>query len=335
MWALVNQTPYAADRNWTRDTHGAHWWVVAVKASFTFAPDGRLTLANEQPPPVLAPEYIGKPGQSSLRYDSDLIAIKPGAELLLLAHAYAPRGEPASAVPVSVRLGRLEKSLVVYGERTYYQGALGLATTPPRPFLTRPIEYELAYGGSDLSDPDPKRHGLDERNPVGRGYARQASRLVNAPAHAIEYDRGDPARRGPAGFGPIDWGWLPRRKLAGTYNVRWAQTKKPLLPDDYDPRFAMSAPEDQCLAEPVAGGEPVELVNLTPEGVLRFALPVVSLAVTTRVGRRVEAQPVRLTTVLIEPEARRLSLVWQSALRVRAPEVDYLDETEIVESRTV
>jgi hypothetical protein len=36
-------------------------------------------------------------------------------------------------------------------------------------------------------------------------------------------------------------------------------------------------------------------------------------------------------TVLIEPEERRLSLVWQSALRVPAPEADSLDETEVLE----
>ena len=38
-----------------------------------------------------------------------------------------------------------------------------------------------------------------------------------------------------------------------------------------------------------------------------------------------------LVTVLAEPDERRLSLVWQSALRVAAARTDYLDETEIVE----
>lgn len=35
--------------------------------------------------------------------------------------------------------------------------------------------------------------------------------------------------------------------------------------------------------------------------------------------------------MLIEPDAQRLSLVWQSGLRVAAPEAEYLDQTEIVE----
>lgn len=74
MWALSNRTAYAAERNWTRDKDGLHWWLVAVKATFDIGPDGRLRLADEQLPPVLIPEYFGGPGRSSLRYDSDLLA---------------------------------------------------------------------------------------------------------------------------------------------------------------------------------------------------------------------------------------------------------------------
>ena len=62
MWALKNHTPYAAERNWTRDKRGVHQWIVAVKATFAIATDGKLSLLDEQPPPVLAPEYHGEPG---------------------------------------------------------------------------------------------------------------------------------------------------------------------------------------------------------------------------------------------------------------------------------
>ncbi|MCY1081635.1 DUF2169 family type VI secretion system accessory protein [Archangium lansingense] len=331
MWALNNRTAYAAERNWTRDRDGLHWWLVAVKATFDIGPDGRLKLADEQLPPVLMPEYFGEPGRSSLRYDSDLLAPKPGTDILVSAHAHAPRGRPAPTVPVSLRVGRLHKVLVVHGERTYEQGWFGVMPGRPQPFTTRPIQYELAFGGSDLSGPDPAKHRIDERNPIGRGFATRGAHLAGKPAHAIEYPSGEPATMGPAGFGPVDSSWMPRRKLAGTYDARWERTKKPLLPDDFDPAFALSAPVDQRPENPLAGGEPVELVNMTHEGALRFELPRISLGFKTRIGTRREEHGPRLTTVLVEPEARRLCLVWQSALRVRAPEADYLDETEIFE----
>lgn len=330
MWALSNRTPYAADRNWTRDKAGMHWWIVAVRATFDLASDGRLTLADEQLPPILAPEYFGEPGKSSLRYDSDLLAAKPATDLLLVASAHAPGGQPAPTVPVRLRVGQLQKQLLVHGDRVYRSG---LRTSAPRPFITRPIRYELAFGGTDLSDPDPRNHRFDARNPIGRGLALRPGQLEDQPAHAIEHASGDAASSGPAGFGPIDPAWLPRRALAGTYDERWERTKKPLLPDDFDPAYALSSPTDQRLPQPLGGGEPVELLNMTPEGKLVFVIPRVSLEFTSVFGRRREPHPSQLATVLVEPEDQRLSLVWQSTLRVPAPEADYLDSTEIVEKR--
>lgn len=334
MWAIFNRTPYAVERNWTRDKEGMHWWLVAVKAGFDIGPNGRLKLADEQPPPLLAPEYFEEPGKSSLRYDSDLLAAKPSTDVLVLANAHAPGGRPAAIVPVAIRVGALKKELLVHGERIYYRGLLGPTTTTPQPFLTRPIQYELAFGGSDLADPDASKHRIDERNPIGRGFARQVKRLVNQPAHAIEYLSGDPSTKGPAGFGPIDAAWSPRRQLAGTYDEAWARTKKPLLPDDYDPAFALSAPADQRLPQPLMGGERIGLLNLTREGTLVFDLPRIVLEFTSRFGKKRRPHPALLATVLVEPEARRLSLVWQSVLRVAASEADYLDATEVIEQRS-
>lgn len=333
MWSLKNRTAYAAERNWTRDKDGVHWWLVAVKATFDIAPGGRLMLADEQPPPVLMPEYFGEPGRSSLRFDSDLLMAKPGMDILVIAHAHAPHGKPAPTVPVAIRIGQFQKLLLVHGDRTYNRGLTGVTTTRPQLFTKRPIRYEFAFGGCDLSDPDPKKHCIDERNPIGRGFTRRAAHIVGKPAHTIEYPSVEAADNGPAGFGPIDPSWLPRRKLAGTYDARWEQSKKPLLPDDFDPAFALSAPTDQRLQKPLVGGERVELVNMTPDGVLRFDLPRISLGFTTRISTRREQHHARVALVLVETEEKRVSVVWQSALRVPAPDADYLDETEIVEER--
>lgn len=327
MWALLNRTAFAASRNWTRDRTGAHWWVVAVKATYRIDAAGRLVLAEEQPPPLLAPE-TGADGQS-LRVDSDLLAVKATTDINVVAHAHAPNGRPATVVHVALRAGPIDKQLVVHGERVYTDGVAGAA----QPFQRRELGYALAFGGSDLGDPNPRHHRVDERNPVGRGFAVRAASLQGKPAHAIEYPSGDPARRGPAGFGPIAPGWLPRRALAGTYDARWERTKKPLLPDDYQPDFAQSSPVDQRPERPLVGGERVELRNLSPEGLLRFELPRVALRFTTHIGEARQRSPQVLTGLILEPELRRVALVWQTAVRVVAADADYLDATEIVEER--
>lgn len=331
MWTLNNRTRYAAERSWTRDKDGMHWWLIAVRATYDLADSGSMTLAEEQLPPLLAPEYFGAPGKSSLRYDSDLLAVKPTTDVLVLGSAYAPGGQPASVVPVTLRVGHLQKELLVHGERLYRAGTASLKTSSARPFRVQPLRYELAFGGLDTSDPDPRRHRYDARNPVGRGTALDPLALVDTPAHTIEYADGEPASRGPAGFGPIAPSWSPRLELAGTYDQAWEKSRKPLLPADYNPAFAQSSPVDQRAPQPLAGGERMELLNMTPGGRLLFELPSHSFGLTSAFGTRRESHHAILATVLVEPDERRLSLVWQSALRVPAPQADYLDSTEIVE----
>jgi hypothetical protein len=333
VWALSNTTPYAVDKNWTRDRDGKHLWIVAVKATFDIVPDGQLKLADEQVPPVLVPEFHGDPAASSLKVDSDLLAVKPGCDVVIDGVAHAPRERPASVVPVSIRVGPLRKAIAVSGPRVFYKGATGLAMTSPQPFATHPIRYEDAFGGSDLADPNPNKQRIDFRNPVGKGFAMQSARLIHQPAPRTEYFDANLEEAGPAGFGPIASHWLPRLRFAGTYDERWQQLKKPLLPDDYDDRHAMCAPRDQQIVQPFHGGEPVELVNLSAEGVLRFDLPRMHFGFSTRFGQQREEHSSRLVTVFLVPHERRVMMVWQTVLIVAPANVDYLDETTIREKR--
>jgi hypothetical protein len=334
MWAINNHTPYAADRNWCRDQRGVHHWIVAVKGTFSFASPGRLTLADEQPAPILIPEYFGNPGASSLRYDSDLLATKPCTDVILQACAHAEKGRKAESVAVRARVGTIDKTLLVHGERIYYKRlAGGLDTTAPLPFVTRELRYEAAYGGSDTRDPDPRKHAIDLRNPIGVGFSADRRHLAQTPAPALQYPSGDPASVGPAGFGPLDAAWSPRRQRAGTYDEHWERTKSPLLADDYDDLYASCAPDDQRVTPHLRGGEPVELINLTPDGRQFFELPKVCLALSTHFGAEVQEHRARITSVIVEPEQFSVSVVWQSSIAVPARKAEYLDHTVIREKR--
>jgi hypothetical protein len=331
MWMLDNQTPYGAERNWIRDKNGAHLWIVAVKATFDIGPGGALKLADEQKPPLLAPEYFGEPGRSSLRYDSDLLAARPGTDVVVHAHAHAPRGKLAPKVEVRMRVGEIDKEIAVFGRRAYYRGLVGLAVTSPAPFESWPIRYEWAYGGSDMEDPDQHKHRYDSRNPVGKGLAADIRKLEGQLAHRIEYPRGAPKKAGPAGFGPIDSSWSPRLERAGTYDAAWQSSRMPLLPEDYDERFALCSPADQMPAKPLRGGEMVELTNMTPDGVLRLQLPRMYLVFTTHVRTRREEHRALLAAVILEPELKKLAMVWQTSLPVKQKDSEYLDRTTIRE----
>lgn len=335
MWVVDNRTPYAVERNWTRDVRGRHRWLVAVRASFDIDEQGGLRLSDVQPPPALAPEYTGEPGRSSLRWDSDLLYVKPCTDVIAEAVAYTPNGRAQPSAQVRMRVGPIDKQLTVYGRRRYQKGATGTTLSQPEPFVSQPIVYESAFGGTDVSDKDPMRHASDQRNPIGCGFALDKSRLVGSAAPSIEYVKSDLEKAGPAGFGALDPSWLPRRAYAGTFDEAWEKSKRPLLPNDFNPLFGSCAPADQRPEQHLYGGEPVELTGLTPSGRMSFVLPKIYLTYTTFIGRKREQHRGKLVTVLLQPELKKVSLVWQSSLLVNAAEIDYLDETRVGEKAYV
>ncbi|ABF86286.1 conserved hypothetical protein [Myxococcus xanthus DK 1622] len=331
MWALQNKTPYAAERTWVRDKDGHHHWVVAVKATFDVDDAGRLRPADEQEPPLPAPVYWGEAGHSSLRFEAELVAPKPHTDVLVNACAHAPGERPAPSVEVAVRIHDVDKMLVVHGERYYTRGLTGVKPSSPKPFVTQPILYEWAWGGTDTHDADARKHVSDMRNPIGQGVASREARLVDQPAHRIEYLRGHPAKSGPAGFGPIASYWSPRLELAGTFDEAWRKTRHPLLPRNFDERFALCAPADQRPSRRLVGGEKVALVHLTPKGSLHFTLPRLSFGFATYFGAVRRFHEATLGTVVIEPEVKKVRMVLQTGLSVGPRDVDRLDFTAITE----
>ncbi len=334
MLQLANKTPYAAARAFARDMHGADHWCVAVKATFKVEESGALSLADDQLPPLFAPEYFGEDGASSIKYDADISLTKPATDVLVNATAHARGGRPVGELPVRLRVERIDKTIVVYGARVHYAGAFGLTATAPAPFARKEIRYEGAYGGTDMTSSDASRHRADMRNPIGRGFATSAAHLEQTLAPEFAYPNEDPSKTGPAGFGALASYWSPRRELGGTYDEAWSRNQKPLLPLDWDERSLLCAPQDQQCPH-LRGGELVELVNMSPEGVFRFDVPRVYLAFRTMFGSRHEEHRSKLVSLIIEPDDRRVCAVWQTSLRVPLRQMDHLDTTVIEEKRYV
>jgi hypothetical protein len=309
MWAIDNQTRFKTGRAFARDAEGAEVWIVAVRATFTFDAHGRVAVAKDQQEVCLAPEFFGAPAHSSMRYDTDLVRTKPGTDILLHAHAHAPGGKPAPCVDVGFRVGPLSKQLRVFGDRVWERRLSGLAPGEPIPFVSMPIRYERAWGGA-LPDTDAR----DPFNPAGVGCdAAPGAPVPNCelPGSPVRSPRHDGP---PAGFGPIAYHWQPRLKLAGTYDEAWRKERQPLVPKDFQDAYLRCAPIDQQSDRSLSGGEEVALHHLTPEGIVRFRLPRIGLGFTTRIdGGRVHHGRA-LHTVIIEPEDRRLVMVWQTAL---------------------
>lgn len=334
MWQLLNRTPYAVERGFVRDVRGRELWVVVVKGTFRIRSDGRAELDEPQPPVTVAPRYHGVPGRSSLRADTDLVLGKPGTDVLVLGRAHAPKGKPAPRVEVGIRCGTIAKTLVVHGDRTYRRGAVNIVPSAAAPFTEMPILYERAFGGVDPLDEGAR----EPRNPAGVGFAARPERLVGLPVPNIEYP-GEPVtsaedRPAPAGLGPIARDWAPRLARAGTYDEAWHEERAPLWPEDLDERFFCAAPEDQQIPGYLREGSRVELVHLTPDGLFSFELPRTRPAFRTAFGRDAVEHRGRLHTVEIEPDARRVSMVWHTAVPCQGKD-HRIEHTRIWEKRYV
>ncbi|WP_255215729.1 DUF2169 domain-containing protein [Pseudenhygromyxa sp. WMMC2535] len=330
---VTNRTPYATERTWVRDKHGRHHWVVVVKATFGFDQRGVVHLADEQQLPLLEPEHFGDAGFSSLRYDADLVAMKPTTDLTVNATAHAPNDRPVFELPVSVQIERSSKQLLVRGQTVYERRGPGIRLSSPEPFTRRPIRYEHSYGGTDTTDADPRNHRFDTRNPVGCGISARPFHLLGRSGPSIFYRGGDPARVGPAGFGALASHWSPRLELAGTYDDAWFRQRRPLLPSDYEDTALLSAPVDQRPARRLRGGEVIVLTNLSPSGSLVLELPKLCIVCRTHFAGRAHSEDLRcaLSTVTIEPDEGQLIMVWQSAQAVANRDIDYLDYSMIWE----
>ena len=318
MWLLDNATPFRAERSWVRDQNGAEVWVVAVKGSFLVNEDGRQVLDTNASEVLRVPQFRGSPEESSLLYETDLVHTKRRTDVFVHGHAVAPHGTAVCRVDVRLKVAGIDKTLRVHGDRVIADGMFGLSLSEPQPFNEMPLLWERTFGGTDQKDANPARHQWEPRNPVGVGFATRAEHVFGTMAPNIE-DPHSPyqkAQKGtPAGFGPIARHWMPRVKLAGTYDKRWEETRRPLLASNFDECFYQCAPEDQQVEGYLKGGEVVELYNLSPEGYLTFLVPRVILTMTTQFydGTEAEHRPV-MHTLVLQPNMRRFEIVWHSAL---------------------
>ena len=309
---IYNTTPFAVDSEGLFDAAARQHLILMLSATFEVRSGCALAPAEKQSPVRETDEYHGEPGQSSLRYASDVALEKTKVDVLINGTAYAPLSGSAQEVEVGVQVGDLRKRLIVSGDRFWEFGRM---PSPPKPFETMPIRYERSFGGTTAGP----NASADLRNTVGVGFegAISSSPEVSTEVANIEYPdqriSSSKSLPSPAGFGPLCRYWIPRSEFAGTYGEKWLREEYPLLPADFDVRFFECAPRDQQLPA-IEGGELVTLTNMTPEGVWTFRLPRLMVPVRLLYADRTGATELRVDTLLIEPDARTFTLTARAKL---------------------
>jgi hypothetical protein len=321
---LRKNIPFEAGIAVIPDQHGVDSLVVSIKATFSL--NGKVDIAAEQSPLIYADEYWGEPGQSSLKLASEMHLPKPATDIVLLGHAQALNRRSVHQMDVTLMVGNVKKIVRVFGDRHWVSSR----STAPMSFETMPLVYERAFGGLHQTDDEVL---FEPRNPVGKGFSgkRKNKELENLPLPNIEDPRqllsspGDiPA---PAGFGYIAPSWDPRKMYAGTYDEKWQNHRAPYLPNDFNPRFFNAAHPELVYTGFLEGGEPVQVVNVSPFGPLEFRLPVCRMEAVVSMAGNKEKPPLSLETLLIEPDQLRFSMLWRGfvACDKKALKIEQID----------
>lgn len=310
MTNLDNRSGFAAELLSFPTTDAQEVQVLVVSATYVQTETAEMAPSEAQRPVPVADVYFGDPANSSLRYEAESATEKPLVDILVNGSACTPRGQPAESVIAELVAGDISKRVRVVGDR--FRSVAG--PSAPRPFVTMPLIYERAYGGSDQHDPDSRRQFAFRPNPVGVGYR---SARPQSPAIETEYPNlelvGVPVESRPAGFGIVSRAWTPRLEWAGTFDQSWLDTQWPLLPRDFDVRHYQAAPVDQQSAS-LRAGDLIQLTNFTRSGTWQFSLPSTNLSAWLIFDGRVEEAFPRMDTVLIEPDSRTVALTFRLKL---------------------
>jgi len=213
-----------------------------------------------------------------------------------------------------------------------------------------PLEPFVEGTGVSTSNQSPY---LYPKNPCGKGYLIEATRTavemiempnLEDPLDPLTPDRLVVGHEGrwvympvPQGLGWTNWGWYPRALFGGlrqeftTENASIPEVTRGHVPRDlleekpgalekHILRFANGAPIDLQVPY-LVGDETLEITNAHPtERTWRIRLPgrPRSMAIDGRGGKLVSVTPV-LQTVIVEPDASRVVLVWRGTGPAKRP----------------
>lgn len=282
-----------------------HNLVVAVKATFAIIDRRPAALCEEQPPPMGDVRFDGAE-TASLHYASDFAIHKPKADVTMVGHAY-PGSSPGVAL-VTLQIGRLHRSIAVFGDRTW--GTLG-AQSKPAAFDRLPLRWERAMGGP-----------LSEANPIGRGF-KTGILLPNLERREalVQSARDVPA---PACFAPVPQEWKSRMSKLGSFGGAWRKERWPFFPQDFDFSFFNAAPPEQQVPY-LRGDEAFSIQGVRPDhavlaGQLPAIVPRAFAYMSQDAGGAFAEVGLNLDTVWFDTDAARIALVWRGMVNVRDDE---------------
>ncbi|MEL6888577.1 MAG: DUF2169 domain-containing protein [Pseudomonadota bacterium] len=304
MWALKNTTPFAAAKAFERDRDGHEVLCLVVRATLRPGLDELWIAEDEQLPVLMVPEL----GEDEMIADADIAPFMPGSEIIV-------RGAVDGPLPPEGRIAQVQVGNIRHQLRLW--PAQQARKVKQRVVVEALDDADLTLSWTHSAGGPLPDDTLHPDNPVGTGLLPPTEdEPVLLPRILGVDDRPDALHPGtrPVGLGPIHRHWAPRLEAAGTYDAAWEDTRAPLLPHDFDPRFYFSAPPPLQQAQAFRSGEPIVLSGFGPERDMQTRLPSVVITSMTEIGRARVEQRLALQRVSVDLDAGTVGLVWQTAV---------------------
>jgi hypothetical protein len=313
--------------------------ILSVVAKRTYRiHQGGVEIADEQLPLETGeiPADLANPLYSELIAESDLIAYKPKTDIVVLAHACAPRGQSALQIDCQVTVGPASKRVRVYGERTVESRRMrGLSFSEPLPFKQQPIGYVHAYGGRATAKdgtlyafpPNPLgvgfylKGGIEEVESIKVPTCEDPDDPVSADRLVVDkFDNWVEAPQ-PASFGWSRQSFYPRYTFMGIIpEMLSAATDANYAIDPnvpcMDARFYQGASQGLCNHN-LLGNEAVKLTHLDADHpVFSFQLPGDVPHLSLRLGAQTHTLEPQLQTVVIDKPQAVLTMLWRGCIEI-------------------
>lgn len=311
---IDNRTTFAATQFLSGEHASNLKLTVAVKGTFRLVDHGACAPDKDQLPFSADVTFMDDLGRGPA-WVSDFAPFKPHSDFFIHGAYHAPGGVPVKEGLGGFSFGPFRKDLLFLGPRqAVLQPGGARLVSAPEPVTTVPLRWELSFGG--LDDPrNPLGRGLD-LEPGPDGINRIAMPQIEWPDRRVRSPNDRPP---PANFAPLPEHFAERARKLGTRDRRWAVSRAPLPPKDYDPSHHNAAPADQQAGNYPRGDETLVLRNLhpsIPELTTTLAGVRIRAGMLRRAGESANVSEVTmlLDTVIALPDEDHLVLIWRGVV---------------------
>ena len=285
------------------------------EGKFYLAANIMAFISFEQPRRLLSEQSMWKFAATALGKDTilDMGMPKKRGEFLVFGTCHAPPGKTVTGAMARVKVGAIEKSLAVMGERFWERSGFGKRASEPARFSAIDMNYTNAFGGEGFAN-----------NPTGKGMRPADDATphllpnIESPDKPVVFIDDRPQ---PAGLGPIDFTWPQRMSKAGTYDDAWLKTRFPGYAKDMDWSIFNTAQTDQWVPDYFSGNETFEIAGMHPDKPLvRGQLPAcVARCFVTQQGDAsfsLREVPTRAETLALFPGSERAIVMFRGVTEI-------------------